>query len=172
MKRILDARPIAVVVSNYAGYIALPGVTERWTASEEEWRKGVSRTVTAFDSAGIRTILLADTPVPGFDVPSCLARVAWNPRVYGNRCEFDRTWEGARIANAIDAEVARTSSEARVVDLNDAICETERCSAEANGFVRFRDAHHLTVRFAGSLAPLLRGGILGSGQQMRQAERR
>ena len=160
IRRIIAQRPLVVVLSNYAGYIALPGVTERWTASAEDWRTGVERTVATFDSAGIRTILLADTPVPGFDVPSCLARATWNPRIYGNRCDFRRSWEGAVIANRIDADVARTSTGARVVDLTDLICQTDPCRPAADGFVRFRDAHHLTTRFAASLAPVLAERIL------------
>jgi hypothetical protein len=77
------------------------------------------------------------------------------------RCDFQRMNERNKIAHAIDREVARALAKARVVDLTEAVCETPVCHPEVNGVVRYRDAHHLTTRFAASLAPLLSDPILG-----------
>jgi hypothetical protein len=117
-------------------------------------------TVATLDSAGIRTILLADTPLPGFDVLSCLARSTWNPVLHRDRCEFRRTSATGQIAHRIDAEVAAGASFADLVDLTDAICATEPCRPEVDGIVRYRDAHHLSTRFAVSVAGGLAERIL------------
>jgi len=160
IRRIIALRPATVVISNYSGYIAVPGSREPWTTSEMEWRAGMKATVASLDSAGIRTILLADTPLPGFDVLSCLARSTWNPVLHRDRCEFRRTSAAGEIAHSIDAEVAAGSSFADFVDLTDAICATEPCRPEVDGSVSYRDAHHLSTRFAVSVADTLADRIL------------
>lgn len=155
IREILELRPLAVVMSSFSGYIRVPGASERWMTSEEEWREGMNRTVATLDSAGIYAILLADTPAPGFDVPTCLGRVAWSPSLYHDTCEFSSTTPAAEISRRIDAEVAAPRPYAEVVDLNSLICPSERCTTRRGDMIRFRDASHLTTRFAASLAPAL-----------------
>jgi peptidoglycan/LPS O-acetylase OafA/YrhL len=162
VQRILELRPVAVVISQFSGYIAIPGTSSRWTTSAEEWRAGLERTLATFDSAGIRTVTIADTPFPGFDVPSCLARSAWSPMLHRNRCGFQRMTSRLELAHEIDRSVAGAHANRRFVDLTDTICEAEACNPQADGIVRYRDAHHLTTRFAIRLAPLLSGAILDS----------
>ena len=74
-------------------------------------------------------------------------------------------WKAKQIMTDINTDVARSSKLARVVDLTDAICRTDPCPTERDGFVLYRDAHHLTTRFAESLAPLLAEKIFGSAEQ-------
>jgi len=160
VERILELRPRVVVISQFSGYIAVPGTGSRWTTSAEEWRAGVERTLSVFDSAGIRTVTIADTPFPGFDVPSCLARAAWSPMLHRSRCGFQRMTGRLQLAHDIDRAVAGSHTLRRFVDLTTAICDSAACNPQRDGVVRYRDAHHLTTRFAISLAPLLSGAIL------------
>jgi peptidoglycan/LPS O-acetylase OafA/YrhL len=160
IQRIISLHPVAVVISNFSGYIAVPGVRMRWTTSEQNWHAGMQQTVATLDSAGIRTLLLADTPLPGFDVLSCLARVAWNPLLYRNRCEFPRTSSSGAISHRIDSEIAAAIPSAAVVDLTNVICAAPVCHPQVDGVVRYRDSHHLSTRYAASLAALLSDRIL------------
>jgi peptidoglycan/LPS O-acetylase OafA/YrhL len=160
IERILALEPIAIVISNYSGYIRVPGVAERWTTSEQAWHEGLLRTAARFDSAGLRSFLLADTPTPGFDVITCLGRVAWNPTLHRETCEFQRTTKSVAISHRIDNEVAAELPSVKVIDLTETICAHETCRAQVGSVVRFRDGNHLSTRFAASLAPVLSDRIV------------
>ena len=158
--RIVDVDPVAVVVASYGGFIAPDGSAERWSISPRDWRTGVERTVHAFVAAGIRTVLLADTPLPDFDVPSCLARAAWTPSLYRSRCEFERTSISITLEHEIARAVAAATPGLVFADLTDDICTSSPCAPDSGGVVRYRDSHHLSTRFAASLAPILSKQIL------------
>ena len=158
--RILEVDPVAVVIASYGGFIAPDGSADRWSISARDWRAGVERTVHAFVAAGIRTVLLADTPLPDFDVPSCLARAAWTPTLYRSRCEFERTSISTRLEHEIARAVAASMPGLVFADLTDAICTSSPCAPDSGGVVRYRDSHHLSTRFAASLAPILSKQIL------------
>jgi hypothetical protein len=153
--RIVAIRPAAVVLSSYGGFIAAEGAPEPWSISAADWRTGLERTAGTLAAAGIHTVLLADTPLPDFDVPSCLARAAWTPALHRGRCSFRTTSAPVALEHEIARTVAAAIPGLRFVDLTRAICAAETCEPDDDGVIRFRDSHHLTTHFAASLAPLL-----------------
>jgi peptidoglycan/LPS O-acetylase OafA/YrhL len=157
---ILEVDPVAVVISSYSGFIAPAGSPDRWSIGQRDWRIGVERTVAAFVSADIRTVLLADTPLPDFDVPTCLARAAWNPTLHRSRCEFERTSVATSLEHEIARAVAASLPGITFVDLTDVICDSSPCAPDSGGVIRYRDSHHLSTRFAASLGPILSRRIL------------
>lgn len=144
LEKIQDLRPALVIV----------GTSYRHPLTRARWKMGTELLLSKLTSAG-RVVLLRDTPEPTLDIPICLARVAWNPRLYAHRgCRAVTNNSRLEIFNA-QREAASRFKNAVVVDLNDRICGNERCEFAPGGPVVFRDNDHLTVAFARSLAPYL-----------------
>jgi hypothetical protein len=91
MKRIIEIHPATVVVTNRELQNVLSGLS----GTNEAWREGTRETLETLDSAGLNTILIRDTPSPGFDVPDCLTGdSSWWARIHAsgkNPCMADRT---------------------------------------------------------------------------------
>jgi hypothetical protein len=47
----------------------------------------------------------------------------------------------------------------RVIDLDDAICPTDKCAAVIGGVIVYRDSNHLTATYVQSLAPRLNAAL-------------
>jgi peptidoglycan/LPS O-acetylase OafA/YrhL len=106
--------------------------------------------------AGLNVALLRDTPLPPFDVPTCLARPAVDRWLGGGSCEFDR--DAALSLRVFDAEKRAAAGMPGVylLDLTDQICPAPLCPATLHDVIIYRDRTHLTGTFAGSLAPAMR----------------
>ena len=148
LRRVIQLRPAAVILGSAAfGYVAhtpMPLTARQWTA-------GQRRSVAVLDSAGIHTLVLHDTPRPGFDVPTCLARAAASNRALRSACVMDR-------ANALDSRVLRSDlaalrglRHATLVDLSEQFCDAASCRPIIDGVVVYRDDHHITATFAARL---------------------
>jgi peptidoglycan/LPS O-acetylase OafA/YrhL len=152
LKRILEMRPAAVVIANRQLQNFSPGPNGR----NDTWRKGTRMTLETLDSAGLKTVLLRDTPSPEFSIPDCLSGdTSWwaRKRSPGNNpCMLDR-------AKALDEGVFRAEQEAAaglrhvsVLDLSDLFCDSVVCPPEKNGLIVYGDESHITGSFARSLA--------------------
>ena len=155
IKRILEMRPAAVVISNRQLQTFSPGLN----GPNATWREGSRKTLETLDSAGLRTILLRDTPSPRLNIPDCLSGdSSWwaRKRASGNNpCTLDR-------ADALNDGVFRAEQEAsaglrhvHILDLSDLFCDGAVCPAVKNGVMVYRDESHISGEFARSLAPAL-----------------
>lgn len=140
----IDAiRPDLVVITSASYYPASP--RDRGTA--------LARILARLRGSTTATVVLRDTPQPGFNVPSCLARAAWRGDSSPTACHFpvesDRVWHKA-LASA-EQEVISGNPSAYYVDLSRALCSASPCEVEQGGVVLFSDAHHLTASFARKL---------------------
>ena len=82
LQRIVQLRPSLVILSETDGFVASPAHPtrpERPLVPAEEWEEGLRSTVSYLDSHGVRTLVIADIPRAGFDVPICLSRAAAHP---------------------------------------------------------------------------------------------
>jgi len=160
IKRILEMRPAAVVIANRQLQNFSPGPHSR----EEAWREGSRKTLETLDSAGLKTILLRDTPAPAFDIPDCLAGdVSWWTRKRGahaNPCTLERP-------KALDERVFRAEQQAaaglphvRILDLSDLFCDDAVCPPVKNGLIVYNDDSHITEAFGRSLAPTVAGRLV------------
>ena len=145
LEMIHDLQPALVIV----------GTSYRYPITPAQWKIGTEHLLSKLSTSAGRVVLLRDTPEPTLDMPICLARLAWNPRLYAHRgCRAVTNNSRLEIFSA-QREAASRFKNTVVVDLNDRICGNERCEFAPGGPAVFRDNDHLTVAFARSLAPYL-----------------
>jgi peptidoglycan/LPS O-acetylase OafA/YrhL len=144
-QRIISMQPNLVILGS-AGQL---DVRERGDTparfSYSAWQDATRATLGEFGSRHIKTLLLRDTPSPGFDVPTCLARMAWTGT---GRCSFPRQQALDEKLFRLETEAAQGLSGVTVADLSDQICAPTMCEAADNGVVVYRDPYHLTDSFA------------------------
>lgn len=145
-ERLATLKPDLVLVASSSGY-AVPG---------EQWRQGLARTMERLQAQGLKAAYLRDTPFPGFDVPTCLARAAWRAQSADRLCSYLQADEQARSKRFFDAESAALADRrVTYLDLSDAICNTPVCPTERDGVIMFLDRNHITMDFAMQLKPQL-----------------
>lgn len=153
LRRIVAMRPDGVILSSWDHYVPVQGSPSPWQVSNTEWRQGLRRTYERLSDAGIRTMAIRGTPRTWFDVPACLSRrFAGQP--FASDCTYSRREAIATAAVSAQDQAAQGLG-VTFVNMNDAICPTERCQTMVNGIVVFTDDNHLTARFSRSLAPVL-----------------
>ncbi|MEV0535723.1 acyltransferase family protein [Kitasatospora sp. NPDC050463] len=127
--------------------------------SQPERAEGWNRTLDRLSAIGAPLAYLADTPMPGKDVPTCLA--ASDGR--SDACFFPRetAFEQDPLLDGGLAERYRV----RVLDLGPLLCPGTGpdCPAVLEGVVLYRDAGHITDTLARVLAPRLDQGLLPTG---------
>lgn len=140
-----ERRPTLLVLGSSAAYAFDPA----------DWERGTRRFLTRIEGAAQRTVLLAPTPLLPFDGPQCaLARSGQNGHL-ARECSvpLPQVRPSALIAR-LQAAVAGHAS-VRLVDLGDAVCPGQTCSAERNGVLLYRDGQHLNASYVLQLAPAL-----------------
>jgi peptidoglycan/LPS O-acetylase OafA/YrhL len=152
IKRIISLHPAAVVMANRQLQNFSPGLK----GPNETWREGLRKTLQKMDSAGVTTVLLRDTPSPGFDVPDCMSGdTSWWAKHHApgkNPCVLDR-------AKALNEGIFRAEQEAaaglphvHVLDLSDLFCDGAVCPPMKNGVLVYSDESHISEPFARSIA--------------------
>ncbi|MGH9890860.1 MAG: SGNH hydrolase domain-containing protein, partial [bacterium] len=121
------------------------------------WEAGLRRALRRFSAHGIPVAVIRDTPWPGVDGPTCLARLNWLKRDAESECVFQRSAAVAGGVAVWEAEVRALSAYNRSlpIDLTAEICPVDRCGVARGGEVHFHDRHHLTASYAASLAPAI-----------------
>ncbi len=122
--------------------------------TDEEWRKGVRVGMEELKAVAKQVVWVADTPRLDFNIPFCLAsyewRKGWLPNF--NTCEFDLEDTTRPKIRALQEEMVSKLEGVTMVDLTDRICERSPCSPYRDGYILYRDSHHLTASFVASLA--------------------
>jgi hypothetical protein len=145
-ERIATVKPDLVLVASSSGYRVEPA----------QWQAGLSRALQRLQAMGVKAAYLRDTPFPGFDVPTCLARAAWRGQSADALCSYPRAAEEARSAGVVAAETAALRASGwPYLDLSDAICSRSDCETERDGMILFLDRNHITTQFALHLQPEL-----------------
>ncbi|MEP7347065.1 MAG: acyltransferase family protein, partial [Gemmatimonadaceae bacterium] len=153
LTRILDLRPKFVVMSNASQYVHASDARLRVTSNE--WRDAEAETLQRLSAASIPTFVVRDSPIPGFDVPTCASRLTWRTGNSSGQCDASRAIAVEHVAADAEAQAVTRSGTARLLDMTDAICGETVCPAEKDGRVVYRDDHHLTASFVSYLAPLV-----------------
>jgi hypothetical protein len=158
--RIAAIKPTAVVISNSSmGYVIIPGQSQDGyaTSSLEQWRDGSRSTLAEIDSAGIQTLVIRDTPRPGFDVPMCLSRAA-HPTFYfgeGLSCSLPSNKVLDQALYRAEEQAASGLRHVQFADFTAEFCGPESCDPIKDGTVVYRDNNHMTATFATRLAPVV-----------------
>ena len=150
----LRMKPSLIVLGSAANKPLPHSGGPHWAISGEQWRNASARTWESLTEAGLRVAVLRDTPRFRFDVPSCLGR-ATQQRLLQISCDMDL--EEMFNPEIVDVErnLASKNSKVHLIDLTNYICPNGACAPKVGSLVTFRDADHLTGRFAESLAPRL-----------------
>jgi hypothetical protein len=170
IERIRTLHPSAVVLASYSGAMIRGDFVTPTLMPAEEVRGGTRRTLERLSSLGVPLVVMRDTPLPPFNIPSCEAQRAMN----GRRCEFEASVALNQPAFIAEREAAEGLSDVYLLDMDDMICPDSLCPARINDLIVYRDADHLTGRFVTSLAPVLGArlaAILQSAERARLARR-
>ncbi len=160
IRQIIAMHPSAVVLAQYSAQ----DVVQVLPANAEdplphfEWAEGLRSTLVTLDSAGIATMLIADTPAPHRHVPACLSR-AQHREQPSSVCDVPRSRAVDAVAQRAEVEAVRGLTHVRRLDVNDRICSATTCEAVRQGVVVYLDDNHLTDAFVRGLAPAIDSGI-------------
>jgi peptidoglycan/LPS O-acetylase OafA/YrhL len=144
LARVAELQPDLVVVAQHhyqADAAAVP---------EAVWRTELEATLQTLAVHARSVVLLAETPMPGFDLPACLARnVADVTRCTPQRsAAVNDAWRQIEVDAAMSAGVV-------LVDTVDWLCSATHCPPLLGTTVVYRDTNHLTDAYARRLEPLL-----------------
>jgi len=146
-RQVTALHPDLVVMANR---VSVPAEGRTDADSGSLYADGYASVLRAWRDAGIRTVVLRDTPAPGFSVPDCVAE---KQAAYA-RCDGTRAaWLPAAPEQQAVASVH--SPLVTLADLTDHICEPTVCRAVTGGVITYFDASHLTATYAETLAPYL-----------------
>jgi hypothetical protein len=167
-----DLQPDLIVMSAKQWYLTGTGGT--LPVDPGAWRAGMQRTLSRLTAHGTPIVYVRDTPIPGFNIPECLSREAWQPRLYGAQtCSFAQATALDPTVYAREREVLAAYPRVQLVDLTPEICPQTPCTATVDGLVVYRDDNHLTTAFAAHLAPTWEGLIAAAleGRPVAQHQR-
>lgn len=146
-------RPMLVVLSNsngYSGWMLAPDGTTvvNGRAADEEFERGLRRSVEALQAMGHRVAIVKDTPLADPKYRDCVQE-------FGPDLKCARKRE--RALNSFDPEgrVAARFPSVILIDATDVICTGDICPVVKDGAVIYRDDSHLTTRYSASLWPLV-----------------
>jgi hypothetical protein len=148
LREIERTPPALVVLSGSRTLVVVgDGAVIDGAPRERAWMAGLERTIRRIEAAGSRVIVIADTPRPAADVPTCLSAhvddvaACTTPRANA----VDDHWRGQERAIAAGAG-------AGVIDPTEWVCPTDPCPAVVSSCIVFRDNHHLSTPFVELLA--------------------
>jgi SGNH domain (fused to AT3 domains) len=116
------------------------------SANADALEAGYIKTLTRIHSAGLKTVVIRDTPVSASDVPSCVSEDLGNLESCAFKRVRDRNLE-------FDVRAARAAPETHLIDVTAEICPGELCRAVIGNALVYRDKSHLTATFARTLSP-------------------
>lgn len=148
--RLLEqSQPDTVVISAFAHYAEFGSRV----AVGDRWTEAVKRLVHRL-SAGSKVVVIADTPRFPRTPALCLSANVGDASI----CDFPRE----RAINEPFAQEQRAAVESaggQPVDMNDFLCDVDRCGSVMGNLLLYRDQHHIATRVALTLADDLESAI-------------
>jgi len=137
---------ILSINTDYAGWVreARSGPLLSPAATRARLEAGLVAVLERLKVAGLRVVVIRDTPQTWRDIGDCLANAG------GAAC--DRPRVQAVAERGPDVEAVRAVPGVGLADLTDRICDGAVCPARRDGLIVYRDRHHLSLAFAASLA--------------------
>ena len=125
-------------------------------AGAAEMEAGYVATLTRIHRAGLRTVVIKDTPVSTSDVPDCVSE----DLQHLDSCAFPLTHDKVR---EFDARAAKAAPHSHLIDITPEICPGGLCRAVIGNALVYRDKSHLTATYARTLAPSIERGLRSAG---------
>jgi hypothetical protein len=146
--KLLSLHPQVVVVSAMQprGYDSI--LSSRWS-SERDLVAGYRAIWAPLTAAGIRVLVIRDTPTPDYVDPECVERHGATAAA----CGMTRT-DGVTRQPDPEAEAARGVQGVSVLDLTDHFCNRAVCPGVVGNVLVYRD-NHLTNTFSLTLKPII-----------------
>jgi peptidoglycan/LPS O-acetylase OafA/YrhL len=151
LRRIIELHPKVVVIANSDAHVSARTAKGPRRLTAQQWRDGMRMTLELLSAAGIRVVVLRDTPGARYDVMRCLSRQAAS----GRSSDACGSLREERVRNDVVAQVrdaAQGLPSVNVLDLTDKLCDQRTCPPVINGVIVYRDAGHINDTFAASLA--------------------
>ncbi len=115
-------------------------------------------TWTRLRNAGVKVVVVADTPQTGSDVYACVSE---NPDRL-TECTYDRE-HGIAASGAPTQESAAKAADVPFIDLTDFICPATECPPVIGNVLIYRQGSHLTRTYIETLAPRLDAALREAG---------
>ena len=143
-----DPESAVVVMSGDTAYVPYGSDGEELSgaASAAAMEAGYLTSLRRIHRAGLRTVVIRDTPVSASNVPGCVSEDLGHLE----SCAFPRVRDADR---EFDARAAEAAPGTRLIDINGEICPDGLCRAVIGNALVYRDKSHLSATFARTLAP-------------------
>jgi peptidoglycan/LPS O-acetylase OafA/YrhL len=125
-------------------------------AGAAELEAGYVSTLTRIHRAGLRTVVIKDTPVSTSYIPGCVSERLQQLESCAFPLVRDRATE-------FDARAAERAPGSGLIDLTAKICPDDLCRAVIGNALVYRDKSHLTATYARTLAPAIERGLRRAG---------
>jgi peptidoglycan/LPS O-acetylase OafA/YrhL len=117
---------------------------------------GYLATLRRIHRAGLRTVVIKDTPASASDVPGCVSEDLEDL----DSCAFARVRDRTK---EFDSRAARAAPETNLIDVTPEICPRDLCRAVIGNALVYRDKSHLSATFARTLAPTIERDLRRAG---------
>ncbi len=158
IRAIVAMHPSAVVMASYNGATLRGDDSPAPLLSAEEIRSGTRRTLEGLLQADAPIVVLRDTPLPPFDIPTCVARLVSRSES-ARSCDFEASVALNEAAHDAELRAADGLRNVYSLDMDDLICRGSYCPATQDGVPIYRDVNHMTATFTETLAPALRARL-------------
>jgi len=148
----MTAEKVSVVFITWSNKLLSPQTRNPFTPATVE--EGYAKLIPELQAAGITPILITDTPYPGENSPVCLSK---NIKRVAN-CVFTREkgFRAERIQAIIDAGTANNT---QVLNVSNWFCAEKDCPAIIGNLLVYRDADHMTTKYAQWLVPVFDAAV-------------
>lgn len=147
-----------VVMSGDTAYVPYGPHDEELSgeAGAEAMEAGYVATLTRIHRAGLRSVVIQDTPASASNVPGCVSEDLQHLQ----SCAFPRVHDRSK---EFDVRAARAAPGSHLIDINREICPDDLCRAVIGNALVYRDKSHLTGTFARTLAPGIERALKRAG---------
>jgi peptidoglycan/LPS O-acetylase OafA/YrhL len=149
LQRIAQDSPDLIITSAFTGSL------NRDKTLTPRWLQGETATLRRLRATGAKVVVLADTPYPNFDIPSCLVQHVSE----ATKCAVPR-----QVAlsdperRRLGAQVARQQG-ATVIDPIPWFCDPTTCPAVVGNVIVYNDDNHMTATYSQLLRSRLEGAL-------------
>lgn len=160
--RILADPPDLVVTSLSGEYdVVVDGtMVPAGAEADEVLRASMERTWSRLEDAGVRLVVVQDTPWLAQELGDCVGAHPDDPAA----CDTP-TDEALAKSGQENIATAAQGTGTPVIDLTPWLCSDEVCPAVVDGTLVMRDEHHVTAEYSRALAPVLEAGVEAVLQQ-------
>lgn len=124
----------------------------------KQWISGTRAVLDRLSPASHAIVILSATPELGFNGLSCLSMRAHLPKWLHLEKHCSRALKPVTSHSVVSLlrRAATPFPNVHVIDMRREICPDQRCRAELDGRIVYRDGQHLTASFIRTLAPALK----------------